>query len=268
MELIVLKTPEQCANAAANLVEEQLNRKPDSVLGLPTGKTSLPLYQELVRRHRRGQLRLDRATTFNLDEYLGLGPDHPASFARYMRERLFAPLALPPGQCHLPDGMAADPCAEAEGYEARIREAGGIDLQLLGIGINGHIGFNEPGAPLDSRTRVVNLCSSTLEANRSHFPPGEAPPAQAITMGVGTILEARRIVLLATGRAKAHALHAAISGPVSPEVPASALQRHPNCVMILDAAAASDLPPAIRTGRRHAVTTSRDRERRQSTDRS
>lgn len=255
MHLIIVESPAQMARLAADRLAAQLAHRPDSVLGLPTGDTPLALYRELVRRQRRGELDLSRATTFNLDEYLGLGPDHPTSYAHYMRRHLFAPAGMDSRRTHLPDGTAADPHAEAERYEAAIRAAGGIDLQLLGIGVNGHIGFNEPGSPLDSRTRVVELCATTRSANRRHFPCGEAPPTHAITLGIATILEARRLLLLATGSAKATALRAALQGPISAGLPASVLQRHPACVAILDAAAATALDPATRQAARLSAST-------------
>ena len=245
MDLIIVHNVERMAQLGANIIQQQLSAKPDSVLGLATGATPLALYRELVVRHQATRLTLDQLTTFNLDEYLGLGPDHPASYAHYMRRHLFGPLQLDPQRTHLPDGLAPDPQAEARRYEAQLQAAGGVDLQLLGIGLNGHIGFNEPGSPLDSRTRVVRLSATTLAANRRHFPADAEMPTHAITLGIGNILEARDLLLLATGRAKARAVAEALEGPVTATLPASVLQRHPNVSVILDAAAAAALSPAL-----------------------
>ncbi|HEY3368761.1 MAG TPA: glucosamine-6-phosphate deaminase [Symbiobacteriaceae bacterium] len=217
---------------AAELVAALVQRGDRCVLGLPTGKTPLGLYRELAAR------RLDwrGVATFNLDEYVGLSPEHPASFRSFMRRNLFDLCAQPP-RWAIPDGSAPDLTAECLRYEAALAEAGPIDLLILGLGRNGHIGFNEPGSPLDSATRVVTLSAETRAVNRSDFPADEAVPARAITMGIGTMLKARRILLLAGGAEKAPALAAALSGPVTPAVPASALQLHPDVIVLADAAA-------------------------------
>ncbi|SDF00874.1 glucosamine-6-phosphate deaminase [Limimaricola pyoseonensis] len=212
---------------------------PSPVLGLATGRTPLAVYAALRERIAPGGLRLDHATFFNLDEYAGLPPGHPASFASYMRRELFDPASVPEGRWHLPDGNGGP--AEADGYEAAIAAAGGIGLQLLGIGRNGHVGFNEPGAAHDSRTRRVRLTEQTRQANAPDFPAGTPVPEHAVTMGIGTILEAREILLLATGAAKAEALAAALEGPVTEAVPASALQRHPRVTVLCDVAAGRNL---------------------------
>lgn len=231
---------------AADIVQNQLTRKPDSVLGLATGETPVQMYHELVRRHRAKRLDLTRITSFNLDEYAGLPPEHPGSYTYYMRERFFDAIPLPSGRGHMPDGLAADPEAAAREYERRIQTAGGIDLQILGIGTNGHIGFNEPGSTLDSRTRLVELTAETIARNSQLFPEGETAPGQAVTVGIGTILEARQIVLLACGPAKARAIRETVEGPVCATCPGSALQTHANCIVLLDDAAAAELqlPPA------------------------
>jgi glucosamine-6-phosphate deaminase len=191
----------------------------------------------LAEAHAQRRLSFARVTSFNLDEYCGLPADHPSTFLAYMREKLFSLVDIDASKAHLPDGSAVDPDAVAAAYEASIAKAGGIDLQLLGIGQNGHIGFNEPGSPAISRTRRVSLSPLTLAANAADFPSGEMPPPHAITMGIATILEAREIILLATGAGKAAALEAAINGPVSENCPASFLRLHPHVTIVCDIAA-------------------------------
>lgn len=241
MDVRILESADAVSTAAADHCCALLARKPDAVLGLATGRTPRGLYRELVRRHRAGLVDFSRATTFNLDEYLGIAADHPASFHRSMREQLFDAVNLDPARTHLPESEPPDPEAAAARYEAAIREAGGIDLQILGIGRNGHIGFNEPTSSLGSRTRVKTLALSTRrDAARGAGDP-EALPRVATTMGIGTILEARRILLLARGLAKAPAVRDAIEGPVRALCPASALQLHADVVVLLDEDAASEL---------------------------
>jgi glucosamine-6-phosphate deaminase len=235
----VFQTADLASSAAAGLIARRLAANPSITLGLATGGTPRSVYRKLVEEATRPSWRQVRC--FNLDEYVGLGPDHPASFTRYMRELLFDHVDIDLSRTHIPDGAAADLDAAAKAYERLIANNGGIDLQLLGIGRNGHIGFNEPGSAHDSRTREVQLASSTIEANRPDFPAGEKPPATALTMGIGTILDAREIVLLATGSAKAEALAAALKGPVSLDCPASALQRHGAVTVFCDEAAAAGI---------------------------
>lgn len=212
------------------------------VLGLATGGTPIGVYRELVRLHRQEGLDLSHVTTFNLDEYCGLPPDHPQSYHTYMRRHLFNHVDLDPHRARLPDGMAEDPAAECACYEAAIAQSGGMDILLLGVGTNGHIGFNEPGTRFDSRTHCVELAEKTRLANARFFPPGEAVPRRAITMGIATILAARQILLLATGAQKAEAIVRAALGPITPDCPASVLQRHPRVTLLLDQEAASQLP--------------------------
>ncbi|MGO4852424.1 glucosamine-6-phosphate deaminase [Phaeovulum sp. W22_SRMD_FR3] len=240
MKVLILATPEAAVAKAASLTAETLRAKPRAVLGLATGGTMLPLYARLRALHAAG-LSFAGVTSFNLDEYVGLGPDHPASYHVYMRSALFEHIDIDPARCHLPRGDAADPQAEAQAYEARIAAAGGIDLQLLGIGRNGHIGFNEPTSSLGSPTRVKTLTESTRDANRPYFTDADTVPRFAITMGVATILAARHCLLLATGAEKAEAVAAMIEGPLAALCPASALQLHPRATIVLDAAAASAL---------------------------
>jgi glucosamine-6-phosphate deaminase len=214
--------------------------KPDVVLALPAGNTPRPMYAELARRHREEGLSFARATAFSLDEYVGIGRDHPASFRRFMQDALYRHVDLPGGRAHAPDGEVTDLHAACERYERAIADVGGLDLCVLGIGGNGHIAFNEPGAPLDSRTHVVALADDTRRALVASF-GGAHVPTQAITIGVATILDARRCVLLAYGAAKAGVIARAIQGPAVTGVPASALQLHPDATVIVDDGAASQL---------------------------
>jgi glucosamine-6-phosphate deaminase len=235
---VVLDNADAVADHAAAHIVQRLTDEPDLVLGLPTGETPRGIYARLVEACRRGEVSFANAASFNLDEYLGLPPDHPASYHTYMREMLFRHIDIDPARAHLPDGLATDTTAEGLRYEQAIVEAGGIDLMVLGIGSNGHIGFNEPGSPFDSRTRPVRLTEATRAANRRSFPAGETVPKSAITMGIATILDAREILLVATGAAKAEALAAALHGPLSPQCPASALRRHSAVTVVCDGAAA------------------------------
>ena len=241
MKVLILDSTEAAIARAARIVADQVASKPDAVLGLATGGTMLPLYGELRRIHAQGGLSFARVRSFNLDEYVGLAADHPTSYHHYMREHLFDHTDIDLANTHLPRGDAADPAQEAEAYERRIDAAGGIDLQLLGIGRNGHIGFNEPTSSLNSATRIKTLTASTREANRPYFATGETMPKYALTMGIGSILAARSCLLLATGAAKAEAVAQAVEGAVSAACPASALQFHRHATLVLDAEAASGL---------------------------
>jgi glucosamine-6-phosphate deaminase len=240
MEVVILPSPEAVGVAGARLVANLIARKPDAVLALPTGSTPRPLYAELVRLHRDEGLSFARVTTFNLDEYVGLPPDHPASFRRYMEEALFRKVDLRPERTHVPDGAAADVAAACTAYEAAIAAAGGLDLVLLGLGEDGHIAFNEPTSSLGSRTRLKTISAGTRAANQAAF--GADPvPRHVLTMGVATILGARRCLLLACGARKAAVLARAVEGPLTALVPASALQLHPFATTLCDEAAARDL---------------------------
>ena len=194
--------------------------------------------------HARGYLDFSQVTTFNLDEYAGLAPDHPRSYACFMQEHFFSRVNIAPGRIHIPDGLARDIPAHCEAYEAAIREAGGIDLQLLGIGSDGHIGFNEPSSSLGSRTRLKTLTERTIRDNARFFASAAEVPRHVITMGVRTILDARRCLVLAFGEAKAAAVAAMVEGPVTAEVPASALQLHASCALLVEEAAAAQLKRA------------------------
>ena len=231
---------EAMSTAAAYVVAGRLEEEPSSVLMLPTGISPLGMYRRLVEMHRSEGLSFANATFFNLDEYLGLAPDHRASYHVYMNAHFYGLIDAYPARVFVPDGAAPDPEAECERYEAAIREAGGIDVCVLGIGRNGHIGFNEPGAPFDSRTRVVELSESTRKINAADFETDRAPE-RAITAGMATIFESKMVLLLASGTNKAGAVAAAMEDDVSETMPASMLRSHPNTVLFLDEAAASDL---------------------------
>src|SRR5262249_3413596 len=201
---------------AARIVARAVRSNPSLKLGLATGNTTLGMYAEVIRIHREESLDFSNVTTFNLDEYLGIAPDHPQSFHFFMRENFFRHINVQPARTNIPDGMISGNYEEyCSSYENQIRAAGGIDLQILGIGRNGHIGFNEPASSLASRTRLKVLSRETIEDNRKSFAAGEKVPECAITMGIGTILDARRILILATGEAKADAVAKAIEGPIS-----------------------------------------------------
>jgi glucosamine-6-phosphate deaminase len=241
MQIVILDTPEQVANYGADRFADQLNNKPDSVLGLATGSTPIALYNALIARVKRSELSFAKARTFNLDEYLGLAGTHPQSYRYFMNEHLFRHLDIDLANTAVPDGATEEPLAACDAYEVAIKAAGGIDLQLLGIGRNGHIGFNEPSSSLASRTRVKTLTPDTVKANQRFFDDGEFQPHLSITMGIGTIMEARQVLLLATGENKAAAVRATVEGPLAARCPASILQMHPKATLVLDRAAASQL---------------------------
>ena len=225
--------------AAAVLIAGQVIDKPKSVLGLATGSTPLPIYRELISMWHRGVIDFKNVVTYNLDEYVGLGPDHPCSYRRFMQENLFDHINVPQGNIHIPNGLAQDVDAECAAYDAAISAAGRLDLQLLGLGANGHIGFNEPAAVFTTHSYCVKLSEQTLKDNRRFFEDGAPMPTHALTMGIASIMQAKRIVLVATGKNKAAAVRAMIEGPVDPMVPASILQMHRHATILLDADAAS-----------------------------
>jgi len=241
METIICPDYEAIGKAAAKVVADVLNNKPNAVLGLATGSTPLGLYRELIRMHREEGLDFSQVTTFNLDEYVGLSADHEQSYHYFMHENLFKHINIPPHNIHIPSGTTDNYPAFCQWYEQRIKDCGGIDVQILGIGSDGHIAFNEPGSSLSSRTRIKTLARQTIEDNARFFEKVEDVPVYAITMGVGTILEARKLLLLANGKNKADAVAAAVEGPVTSMVTASALQLHPDAVVFVDAEAASKL---------------------------
>ena len=236
----VLPDPEQVSLAAADVVTDAVVEGA-TTLGLATGSSPLGAYAELARRVGAGLLSLAACQAFLLDEYVGLPADHPQAYRTVIRRDLLDRVDLDPSRVHGPDGTAADLEQEAHRYEHAVREAR-VDLQVLGIGRNGHLGFNEPGSPLDSVTRLVSLTDRTRADNARFFPSPEQVPTEVLTQGLGTILRARRLLLIATGDAKAAAVAAALTGPVTPDCPASVLQRHRDVVVLLDPAAASGLP--------------------------
>ena len=235
----VFENPSQVAQAAAAIFAAQILKKPDSVLGLATGSTPVDTYRELIRLHQAGILDFSQATSFNLDEYVGLHRDHQQSYDRFMRDQLFDHVNIK--AYHLPSGVAPDMDRECLDYERKIRAAGGIDLQLLGIGNNGHIGFNEPADSFVYNTNITKLADSTIKANRRFFASEADVPKTAISMGIGTIMEAKAILLLAMGEGKADAIRDMVEGPISPRLPASILRGHREVTVLLDRAAASKL---------------------------
>ena len=242
-QLLVEEDHVAVGRRAARLVDEAIRTTPGIVLALPTGSTPIPMYAELVRLRQERGTDWGRVTTFNLDEYVGLAPDHPESYARFMSEHLFGAVGSPAGRRHVPDGLASDPDAECERYERAIEHAGGIDVAVVGVGLNGHVGFNEPAPTLTARTHVAELAADTWRRNfpevaaEVEFGPA-APFTRAYTMGIGTILQARRIVLIAAGAAKRQVMQAAFNGEVTTQNPASLLQLHREVTVILDRAAA------------------------------
>ena len=242
MEVLILPDRDQAARLTARIIAKELAARPGLVLGLATGRTMERVYQVLVDLHRGEGLDFSRCRTFNLDEYIGLAATDPHSYRQYMQAHLFSQVNVGSDHTHLPDGLAADLAEECRRYEARIQEVGGIDLQLLGLGADGHIGFNEPLSALRSRTREKALTPATLAQNAVLFGGDVARvPRRALTMGVGTILDSRRCVLLVTGAAKAAILARAVEGPITSMVTASALQLHPRCQVVVDEAAAAEL---------------------------
>lgn len=247
MRLIIMPDTHSAMRLAAGEIASLISSVSSPVLGLATGRTMEGVYSDLVRLHEKQGLDFSRTTTFNLDEYVGLSPEDRHSYHYYMNDLLFRHVNIEKCATHLPDGSAADLAGECAAYEDAIKRAGGIDLQLLGIGDTGHIGFNEPPSPFDSRTRCVTLNARTREQNAGMF--GNDPskvPDRALTMGVGTILEARGLLLLALGSAKAAIVAKALEGEISPEVSASAIRLHNNCTVILDKASAALLSEETR----------------------
>ena len=241
MEIVIQPTAEAASIVAAKIIAQLVRRKRDAVLGLATGSTPLAMYRELARMHRGDGLDFSRVRTFNLDEYVSLPHEHPQSYHAFMRENLFRHINVPPENIHIPNGLADDVPAECAAYEAAIRAAGGIDLQVLGIGTDGHIGFNEPSSSLASRTRIKTLTARTRSDNARFFGSADEVPIHVITMGVGTIMDARQVLLLAFGDKKAKAIADAVEGPVMAMNPASILQMHPVAKCLIDEPAASKL---------------------------
>ncbi len=241
IKVIITPDAHTLAIAASQFIAGRLLRRPNLVLGLATGGTVIDLYSELVRRYKAGEIDFNHVTTFNLDEYVGLPPYHPQSYQTFMFKHLFSHINIPRSHIHLLNGMAQDTKRECRDYETAIAATGGIDLQILGIGRNGHIAFNEPGAKRNSRTRKVRLSDDTIAANGDgrFFKNSNVVPHEALSMGIETIMEAREILLLATGSGKSLAIKRALQEPPSDDLPASFLQTHPACTFILDREASS-----------------------------
>jgi glucosamine-6-phosphate deaminase len=242
MEMIIQPDAHSASHAAARVVARLVREKPDAVLGLATGSTPLVLYRELIRMHREDGLDFSRVSTFNLDEYIGLEKEHPQSYHTFMWDNLFCHINIQPENVHIPDGMTPDVSAFCASYERDIVSAGGIDLQVLGIGSDGHVGFNEPTSSFASRTRIKTLTQQTVADNARFFNGDEGQvPHHCITMGIGTIMDARRNILLAFGEGKADAVAASVEGPVAAIMPASILQHHPDAKFFIDEPAAAKL---------------------------
>lgn len=224
---------------AANIISAQVIMKPDCVLGLATGSTPIGLYQQLVAWYEKGDLDFSEVRTVNLDEYKGLSRENDQSYYYFMHHNLFDHVNLPAENSHLPNGMEPDSDKECRRYSELIRSMGGVDLQLLGIGHNGHIGFNEPGDAFDNDVHCVDLTQSTIEANKRFFASADDVPKQAYTMGIKTIMQAKKILIVASGEDKAQIVHDAFFGPITPKVPASVLQLHNDVTLVADEAALS-----------------------------
>lgn len=241
MEIIILPTAAEVGRVAAAKIASVVAKKPAAAIGLATGSSPLSIYADLARRVRAGEISFAQARGFALDEYVGIPLEHPESYASVIRRTVVEPLGFTPGNVRVPDGRADDLEAASKEYDAAIREAGGVDIQILGIGTNGHIGFNEPTSSFASRTRIKTLAPRTRADNARFFDSPEDVPTHCLTQGLGTILEARELVLVAQGEAKAAAIAAATEGPLSSFVPGSALQLHEHATVIVDDAAASRL---------------------------
>ena len=241
MLVTIKKNYDEVSKEAANMVADLIRRKPNCVLGFATGGTPLGLYKELIRMHKEEGLDFSKVTTFNLDEYVSLPPEHPQSYHYFMWENLFKYVNVDPRYVHIPQGMAKDIEEFCEWYEERIEYYHGIDLQILGIGANGHIAFNEPGSSLGSRTRIKTLQKETRWDNKRFFESHEQVPNQAITMGVGTIMDSKTLLLLASGKSKADAIKATVEGPITALYPATIVQMHRKAFIICDEGAASSL---------------------------
>ena len=240
MKIIRAKDYQDMSRKAANIISAQVIMKPDCVLGLATGGTPVGTYAQLVAWYNKGDLDFSEVTTVNLDEYRGLPKEHPQSYWYFMNENLFSKVNIDPAKTNLPDGSNLDTAAECARYNGIIHKLGGIDLQLLGIGPNGHIGFNEPGEAFELETHCIDLAPTTIEANKRFFDGNEnLVPKQAYTMGIKTIMQARKVLVVANGKAKAQAVKDAVTGPVTPACPGSILQLHPDCILVADEEALS-----------------------------
>lgn len=239
MEIISVKDYDELSKVACNILVKRMQEKERLVIGFATGSTPEGLYEQLIEKYKQQEISFKHVVSFNLDEYVGLDKMHPNNYYRYMKEKLFDYIDIPSKNIHIPNGVAVDLQAECEAYEHAIRKVGGIELQILGIGANGHIGFNEPGTLFTSRTQVVELTESTIEANSRFFVSKEEMPTQAISMGIGTIMESKEILLLASGRNKQKAVSELLRGNITDKVPATILQKHTNVTVIADERALS-----------------------------
>jgi len=247
MRLLIIKNYENVCLWTANYIVRRINsftpgKEKPFVLGLPTGSTPLGVYSELISAHRDGRISFSNVISFNMDEYVGLSEDHPQSYRRFMKDNFFSSVDIKSGNTHIPDGMSPNPEAECRAYEDAIASAGGVELFMGGIGVNGHIAFNEPGTSLKARTMVVTLDAATRASNARFFDNDPRKvPAKAFTVGIGTVMDAREVIILASGRQKARALQAAVEGPVSHFCPLSCLQMHPQGIIVCDDEAAEEL---------------------------
>ncbi|SHE88410.1 glucosamine-6-phosphate deaminase [Caldanaerobius fijiensis DSM 17918] len=239
MRIFITEDYKDMSRKAAEMVAWEIKNKPNLVLGLATGSTPLGMYGELVEMYKKGIIDFSNVVSFNLDEYIGLPADHEQSYHYYMHKNFFDHINIKPENIHIPDGCAEDLEEECEKYEEAIREAGGIDLQILGLGVNGHIGFNEPDTNIDTKTHVVQLAKETIEANKRFFHSADEVPRRAITMGIGTIMKAKKIILLASGENKAKAIRETIKGYLTTNVPSTVLALHPDVTLVIDRKAAS-----------------------------
>ena len=241
MKIYLTEDYNAMSRKAASILAAQVTLKPDSVLGLATGSSPVGMYKELIARHQAGDLDFSAVKSVNLDEYVGLEPTHDQSYRYFMQDNLFNHVNIDPANTNVPNGMAADPAAECDRYEEVIASMGGVDIQVLGMGHNGHIGFNEPAEAFPLKTNLVDLQESTINANSRFFASRDDVPKQAITMGIGAIMKAKKILVVVSGEGKADIVAKAFAGPVTPHVPASILQLHPDVVLVGDEAALSKL---------------------------
>ena len=245
MRIYKAKDYEEMSRKAAGIVSAQIIMKPDCVLGLATGSTPVGLYKQLIEWYRNGDLDFSGVRTVNLDEYKGISRENDQSYYYFMHQNLFDHVNIPAGNTHLPDGMEPDSEKECRRYEELIQSMGSVDLQLLGIGHNGHIGFNEPADAFDKQVHCVNLTQSTIEANKRFFASAEEVPRQAYTMGIQTIKRSKKILIIANGEGKADIVRDAFFGPITPMVPASVLQLHNDVTLVADEAALSKIPASF-----------------------
>ncbi|MBZ4645461.1 MAG: glucosamine-6-phosphate isomerase [Clostridia bacterium] len=241
MNKIICKNYDEMSNIAADMVISQVRQKPDSVLGLATGSTPIGMYKKLIQMYKAGQADFSQVKTFNLDEYYKIDKDNPQSYNYYMHENFFKHVNINPQNIHIPNGSAENAKEECSNYDKMIEQSGGIDLQVLGIGVNGHIGFNEPATELNSKTHLTRLSIDTIRANARFFDSIDQVPTQAITVGMATILKAKKIILLISGKNKAEIMGKILNGKITTNIPASLLQLHPDTTIIVDEEAAYKL---------------------------